>query len=94
MVAKYVGAEVRKRGTSPRLSSGRRHGRLKLIIGGTILIIVGAARMLTGVQVTTHWTGQPMFSSGLVAAGAFCIFIALIPASWIIEQVRKRPFDR
>jgi hypothetical protein len=38
---------------------------------------------LKGVQVVTHWTGQPMFSLGLLAAGGLCILLAFIPTSWI-----------
>ena len=60
-----------------------RFGRLKALGAGLILVAVGVLRMLGGVQVVTHWTGQPMFSWGLVAAGIICIFSALVPASWI-----------
>ena len=57
-------------------------GRLKALGAGLILIAVGILRILGGVQVVTHWTGQPMFSWGLVAAGIVCILSALIPVSW------------
>jgi hypothetical protein len=41
--------------------------------------------LLGGVQVVTHWTGQPMFSWGLIAGGGLCILLALIPAAWIAK---------
>jgi hypothetical protein len=62
-----------------------RYGRLKAIGSGLILIIVGLLRLLGGVQVVTHWTGQPMFSWGLIAAGTLCIFSAFIPRSWMVK---------
>jgi hypothetical protein len=49
---------------------------------GLALAIVGSTLLLRGVQVVTHWTGQPMFSWGLIAAGGLCVAIAAIPASW------------
>jgi hypothetical protein len=63
----------------------RPYGRLKLVGAGAVLAFVGAARMARGVQVVTHWTGQPMFSWGLVGAGGLCIVLAFIPPSWIAK---------
>jgi hypothetical protein len=63
----------------------RPYGRLKLIGAGVVLALVGMARMLRGVQVVTHWSGQPMFSWGLMAAGGLCILLAVIPISWIAK---------
>jgi hypothetical protein len=63
----------------------RPYGRLKLVGAGLALTVVGIAMLLRGVQVVTHWTGQPMFSWGLIAAGGLCILLALIPASWIAK---------
>ena len=65
----------------------RPYGRLKLVGAGLAMTAVGIAMLLRGVQVTTHWTGQPMFSWGLIAGGGLCIFLALIPASWIAKAV-------
>jgi hypothetical protein len=48
----------------------RPYGRLKLIGAGLVLALVGFLRMAKGVQVVIHGTGQPMFSWGLLAAGA------------------------
>jgi hypothetical protein len=56
-----------------------RYGWLKAIGVGLILIAVGLLRLLGGVQVVTHWTGQPMFSWGLIAGGIVCILSAFIP---------------
>lgn len=64
-------------------NANSRFGRLKAVGAGVILVAVGILRMLGGVQVVTHWTGQPMFSWGLVAAGIVCILSALVPVSWI-----------
>ena len=63
----------------------RPYGRLKLVGAGLALAIVGSALLLRGVQVVTHWTGQPMFSWGLIAAGGLCVLLAVIPASWIAK---------
>jgi hypothetical protein len=64
-------------------NANSRFGRLKAVGIGLVLVAVGVLRMLGGVQVVTHWTGQPMFSWGLVAAGVVCILSALVPVSWI-----------
>ena len=63
-----------------------------LAIGG-----LGLLRLLAGVQVETHWTGQPMFSYGLVAGGALCALLALIPTSWVAwaaQSTRLKPKQR
>ena len=59
--------------------------RLKLVAGGLVLTLVGVIKISRGVQVSTHWTGQPLFSGGLVTGGAVCIFLSLIPISWITK---------
>jgi len=64
-------------------NANSRFGRLKAVGAGLILVTVGVLRMLGGVQVVTHWTGQPLFSWGLVAAGIVCILSAMVPLSWI-----------
>ena len=61
----------------------RPYGRLKLISAGLALAVVGCVLLLRSVDVVIHWTGQPMFSWGLIAAGGLCILLAVIPASWI-----------
>jgi hypothetical protein len=63
----------------------RPYGRLKLIGFGLALAIVGCLRLRAGVQVVPHWTGQPMFSWGLISGGGLCIPLALIPMSWIAK---------
>jgi hypothetical protein len=63
----------------------RPYGRLKLISAGLVLVLVGVVRMLRGVQVVTHWTGQPLFSWGLISAGGLCTLLAFIPMSWIVK---------
>ena len=63
-------------------NANSRFGRLKALGAGLILVAVGILRMLGGVQVVTHWTGQPMFSWVLVTAGTLCILSALVPVSW------------
>ena len=79
-------------------NANTRFGRLKALGAGLILIAVGVLRMLGGVQVVTHWTGQPMFSWGLVAAGIVCILSALVPVSWVSTAAgmptRKGKSDR
>ena len=69
-------------------------GRLKLVGAGLVLALVGFLRMAKGVQVVTHGTGQPMFSWGLLAAGALCILLALIPTSWIAKAAITRSKTR
>jgi len=63
----------------------RPYGRLKLVGAGLAFAVVGTTLLLSGVQVVTHWTGQPMFSWGLIAAGGLCVVLAIIPASWIAK---------
>ena len=63
----------------------RPYGRLKLVGAGLAFAVVGTTFLLSGVQVVTHWTGQPMFSWGLIAAGGLCVVLAVIPASWIAK---------
>ena len=70
-----------------------RYGRLKLIGAGLVLALVGIVRTLRGVQVVTHWTGQPMFSWGLISAGGICILLALVPLSWIAKAATKHSKD-
>jgi len=65
------------------------YGRLKLVGAGLLLAAVGIARMLRGIQVETHWTGQPVFSWGLIAAGALCLLLASIPPSWLAKVTTR-----
>ena len=59
------------------------YGRLKLIGAGFVLGLVGMVRLLGGIQVLKNWTGQPIFSWGLIAAGGLCILLAITPIAWI-----------
>jgi hypothetical protein len=68
-------------------------GRLKIFGAGVALIVFGAARIATGVQVVTNWLGQPMFSWALIGGGAICILFAGVPASWI-EKATALPSKR
>jgi hypothetical protein len=69
-----------------RKSQGsNRFARFKLISAGAVLAGVGLLWMERGIQVLRHWTGQPLFSWGLIATGLFCIVLALIPTSWIAK---------
>jgi hypothetical protein len=77
----------------PATESAPLKQRLKLVAGGLVLIVAGAVKISRGVQVSTHWTGQPLFSWGLVTGGAVCILLSLIPMSWIrraAEDTRAR----
>jgi hypothetical protein len=74
----------------PNIPIVRPYGRLKLVGAGLVLALVGAARMARGVYVATHWTGQPIFSWGLVGAGGLCILLAFIPPSWIAKAATTR----
>lgn len=71
-----------------KANANSRFGRIKAVNAGLILVAIGSLRMIGGVQVVTHWTGQPMFSWGLVAAGIICILSALVPASWIARAAQ------
>jgi hypothetical protein len=53
--------------------------RLKAIGAGTVLVAVGYFQVRAGIQVVTHWTGQPMFSFGLIAGGLILFASAAIP---------------
>lgn len=72
-------------------STVRSYGRLKLVGAGLVLALVGFLRMARGVQVVMHWTVQPMFSWGLLAAGGLCNLLALIPTSWVAKAATTRP---
>jgi hypothetical protein len=63
----------------------RPYGRLTLVGAGLVLGGVGSTLLLRDVQVVTHWTGQPMFSQGLIATGGLCVLLAVIPASLIAK---------
>ena len=60
-------------------------GRTKLVGAGLALTGVGTALIVRDVQMVRHWTGQPLFSWGLVAAGGLCIVLAIVPESWITK---------
>ena len=66
--------------------------RLKAIGAGAVLVAVGCLRTKGGTQVVTHWTGQPMFSSGLIAGGLVLIASAAIPKRLMsmLTAVKKR----
>jgi uncharacterized membrane protein YidH (DUF202 family) len=68
----------------------RRYGRLKLIGVGLLIALLGSARLLRGVQVVTHRTGQPFLAWQLIAAGGLCLILALIPLSWIAKTSTGR----
>ncbi len=69
-------------------NTNTRYGRLKTLGIGLVLAAVGLLRLLGGVQAVTHWTGQPMFSWGLIAAGVVCVVIAFLPNSWVQSSDR------
>jgi len=90
----WLGIQIRLRSMHKNKGNANsRFGRLKAVGAGLILVTVGVLRMLGGVQVVTHWTGQPMFSWGLVAAGIVCIVSALIPLS-LIARAAQLPNEK
>jgi len=65
---------------------------LRLAIGG-----LGRLSPLAGLLLKTHWTGQAMFSYGLVAGGGLCAILSLIPTSWVTwaaQSTRLKPKQR
>jgi len=66
--------------------------RLKAIGIGAVIVAVGYLRIRGGTQAVIHWTEQPMFSLGLIAAGLFVIGSAAIPERLIskLTAARKR----
>jgi hypothetical protein len=72
--------------------SVNRKSRLKAIGIGTILVAIGYLLIREGMQVFIHWTGQPMFSYGFIAAGLVVILSAAIPERLIskLTPIRKR----
>jgi hypothetical protein len=78
MIARHV---------QPKGAIGNYRRRLKLAGAGLALVCVGVIRILDGIQVVTHWTGQPLFSWGLVAAGCLCILLSMIPVAWVAKAV-------
>ncbi len=76
----------------PVSSSARKHvdkkrkqllSRIRLILFAVILAGVGLLRLRGGILVVRHFTGQPMFSWGLIAGGIVCILLAIVPLSWV-----------
>ena len=63
-------------------------GRLVLFAAGVCIALVGLARLRLGEEVVRHWTGQPFYSAGLVAVGAFVILMAFVPVAWISKAVQ------
>jgi hypothetical protein len=59
--------------------------RLKLVGAGLGFGAVGWALQYRGIQVLRQWTGQPMFSWGLIGTGLLCIAFACIPLSWVAK---------
>ena len=72
----------------------RPYGRLKLLGAGVVLAAFGGLRMAGDIQVVAHWTGQPVFSWGLVAAGGLCVLLAVLPTSWIVRASALRSRSR
>jgi hypothetical protein len=66
-------------------------GRIWVIGFGMALALLGMAMVKRGILVLLHWTHQPEFSWGLVAAGFFCIFAGVMPESWIVNATRVPP---
>lgn len=68
--------------------------RLKTFIAGAALAGVGYWRLAHGVDVVRHYTGQPMFSYGLIAAGVLLILFAALPERLINRLVEVRRGSR
>jgi hypothetical protein len=75
----------------PLLTTMNWKSRVKAIGAGVILVAAGYLRIRGGIQVVTHWTGQPMFSFGLIAAGLVLIASAAIPERLIskLTNIKK-----
>jgi len=59
--------------------------RVKAIGIGIVILAVGLLRIRGGTQVVIHWTGQPMFSFGLIAAGLVVIATSLMPERLLLK---------
>ncbi len=57
--------------------------RFRLILSGVLLVAVGLLRLNGGISVVRHFSGQPIFSWGLIAGGIVCLLLALVPLSWV-----------
>jgi hypothetical protein len=66
-------------------------GRLALTAVGVFIVLAGIGRSRMGEQVVRHWTGQPFYSAGLIAVGAFVILLAFVPFSWIRKAAEIHP---
>jgi len=66
--------------------------RLQAIGIGSVFVAVGYLRIRGGTQVVIHWTGQPLFSFGLIAGGLVLILSAAIPGRLMskLTAVKKR----
>ncbi len=71
----------------------RSKGRLTVFAAGAILALVGYVRLKEGVFVVRHWTGQPMFSYGLIAAGLVLIIVAVVPVRLISGTTNRKKSD-
>ena len=63
--------------------------RLYMAAFGLAMIAAGILQLLSGRPVGLHWTGQPLWWSGIVAVGIISLIIAALPNS-IIKRLAKK----
>jgi hypothetical protein len=70
-----------------------------VIAGGLLVAFVGYSLLKAGKDVVTHWTGQPLYSVGLIVAGILLVVLSMIPSSWVskaaaIDRHSGRPQEK
>jgi hypothetical protein len=63
--------------------------RLYMAAFGFAMIAAGILQLRSGHPVGLHWTGQPLWWSGLVAVGIVSLIIAALPNP-IIKRIAKK----
>jgi hypothetical protein len=60
------------------------------LCAGIVVAGLGLLELKGGRIVLVHWTGQPLYSAGLVAMGVLLIVFAFLPNSWVARIARIR----
>jgi hypothetical protein len=63
--------------------------RLLLAAFGALFVFGGYFKIVHGTWAYFNWFDQPVYSTSLIATGAFILLPALLPSSWIDNLVKR-----